>query len=223
MGISTELVKIIIVLLPGIVSMLVIEKLITHKNIEFNRFSVYSVALSITIYLLSYIFSLTANSLVGIFGYEIHKEYRIFFLPLLLKNLGDIPPKVAMYVILVGIVLGVILSIVINKKIINRVAHKLNITHKYGDESVWEYFHNKSSNVWVFVRDQKNDLLYYGWIEVFSDDGNGCDELVMRNVDVYKNSTGEKFYSIDEVYISGKREDLRIEIRAESLESDSVA
>lgn len=212
MNISTELVKIIMILLPGIVSMLVIEKLIAHKNIDFNRFSVYSVALSIIIYLLSYIFGLIANIFVGFFGYRIDKEYISFFLPELLKNPSSVMPGVAIYSLSVGMMLGIILSVTINKKIINRVAHRLSITNKYGDESVWEYFHNKPNNVWVYVRDQKNDLLYSGWIEVFSDDGNGYDELVMRSVDVFKNSTGEQFYSTDEIYISGKREDLRIEV-----------
>ena len=89
---------------------------------------------------------------------------------------------------------------------------KLKITNKYGDESVWDYFHNKDKNEWVTIRNKKNDLMYVGWIEVFSDDATAYDELVLREVTVYKNSTAEKQYEVDEIYISSKREDLTIEI-----------
>lgn len=54
--------------------------------------------------------------------------------------------------------------------------------------------------------------MYYGWISIYSDYGNENDELILQNVVVYKNSTGELMYEVTEIYIAEKRENLRIEI-----------
>jgi hypothetical protein len=112
----------------------------------------------------------------------------------------------------VGILLSFFLAYIINNKFLNRIGQFLNVTSKFGDESVWDFFHNKPKKDWVVVRDLKNDIMYYGWISIYSDYGNENDELILQNVVVYKNSTGELMYEVAEIYIAEKRENLRIEI-----------
>jgi len=216
MEFSIEVLKIIFFLIPGIMSMLIIEKLTTHKKISFDRFSTYSIVLSFFIYIFHYLIWRGLFDLIimlkwhflnisspKIILYDFLKNQNI-------QNLTDITS--IMWILLVSILLSIFISYSVNNKFINRLGLFIKTTSKYGDESVWEYFHNMPYNDWVVVRDLKNDLMYYGWIGIFSDDNGIYDELILIDATVYKNSTAEKLYETNKVYISGKREDFRIEI-----------
>ncbi len=79
-----------------------------------------------------------------------------------------------------------------------------------GETDIWDYLHKNSNYQWFVVRDLKFDLAYFGWIEAFSDSGDKR-ELLMREVDVYSNSTGVLLYKSDALYISRDQYDLSIE------------
>lgn len=193
--------------------MLVLERMIVHIKIEFNRFAIYVVVLSFFSYIFTYIIWLFAYKLYTMNGWQwpVIQEPRLAIDALMDAKTAIVSTDV-LWVTIVGIILSGILGYLINHKVINRLGQRLKITKKYGDETVWAYFHNKPGNTWVVVRDLKNDMMYFGWIEVFSDDGTEFDELVMREVTAYTNTTGDELYQANEVYLSGKREDLRIEI-----------
>jgi hypothetical protein len=65
---------------------------------------------------------------------------------------------------------------------------------------------------WVTVRDHSNDLILDGWVQAFSDDSKDA-EILLRDVSVYKNSTGERLYQIGAMYLSRNRQDISIECR----------
>ncbi len=208
MELSSDLIKIILVLFPGIISMIVLERLITNRKIDFNRYMLYIVVLSISSYTLAYLlwelydFLCSTNESVQ----------ASFVLVDLLKSPDSFDSKNLLYVTSIGLLLSFILSFVVNRKLVNKFGQKFGLTNKYGDESVWDYFHNKDDVEWVTIRDKNKDLMYVCWIEVYSDDGTEYDELVLRDVIVYKNSTAAKQYEVDEMYLSSKRENLTIEI-----------
>lgn len=208
MELSNDLIKIILVLFPGIISMIVLERLITNTKIEFNRYIVYVIVLSISSYAVAYLLWDIYSSLCP----EYESVQPSFILIDLLNNSNSFDIKSLFYVTMVSLLLSFILSFVINRKIVNKFGQKLGLTNKYGDESVWDYFHNKDNVEWVTIRDKNKDLMYVCWIEVYSDDGAEYDELVLRDVTVYKNSTAAKQYEVDEMYLSSKRENLTIEI-----------
>lgn len=66
--------------------------------------------------------------------------------------------------------------------------------------------------VWVTVRDHKNDLVYDGWVQAFSNDSREA-EMLLRDVSVYKNSNAERLYQVGALYVSRKSEDISIECR----------
>ena len=78
---------------------------------------------------------------------------------------------------------------------------------------MWNYLFNSSNVEWVFVRDHKTDLVYYGWIEVFSDSEKER-ELILKDVDVYSNTTDlqDPIYKIPLMYLSRDKHDLTIEV-----------
>lgn len=210
---SIEIVKIVIFLIPGILSMIILERLITHKKIEFDRFATYSIVLAFFTYILHYLLWYSIYILYTMLRWnEPIIEVPELFINRFLNDMNMLDMFNVISVSIVGIVLSSILAYIINNKFINRIGQLLNITSKFGDESVWDFFHNKPKKDWVVVRDLRNDIMYYGWISIYSDYGNENDELILQNVAVYKNSTAELMYEVDEIYIAEKRENLRIEI-----------
>jgi hypothetical protein len=112
--------------------------------------------------------------------------------------------------LLAGIVLAYIASYFYKKKTINKIGKNLGVTNRYGDEDVWDYFHNMDNYEWVVVRDHKQKLYYYCWIKTFSET-NEKRELLLSDVSVY-NEEGEYCYDVEAMYISRDEFDLTIEI-----------
>ncbi len=71
---------------------------------------------------------------------------------------------------------------------------------------------NSPDTEWVTIRDISNNLMYDGWVQAFSDNSKEA-ELLLGDVAVYKNDTGEHLYDIDSQYLSLDRNNISIEIR----------
>jgi hypothetical protein len=71
-------------------------------------------------------------------------------------------------------------------------------------------------SMWVFVRDIENDLVYYGYIRAYSESREDR-ELILKEVEVYSNSTGEWKYAIPMMYLSREAHKLSIEIVPEKM------
>ena len=65
------------------------------------------------------------------------------------------------------------------------------------------------------VRDVKNELMFAGWIRAFSDYETPR-EILLRDVRVFKNSTGEPLYRVAATYLSRNNEDWTVEFPSES-------
>jgi uncharacterized protein with PQ loop repeat len=114
-----------------------------------------------------------------------------------------------------GILVGFLGAYIENKNIINKIGIRLRISERYGGEDVWSYLHKKLGRQkefeWVFVIDYKTNLVYYGHIVAFSESEKER-ELLMSNVDIFSNESGEKLYSVDYIYICRDKYDLSIEV-----------
>ena len=78
---------------------------------------------------------------------------------------------------------------------------------------MWDYFHNTPQIEWVFVRDHKMDLTYYGWIAVYSDSEKDR-ELILKDVQVFSAESEDLLYNIEVMYICRDKYDLTIEAPA---------
>ncbi|MBM4056201.1 MAG: hypothetical protein FJ264_16335 [Planctomycetes bacterium] len=137
-------------------------------------------------------------------------DVKFSFLKVLIDKNATINFKEIVFVTILSIPIGFLFTFLLNYKVLFRVAHKLKISKKFGDLDVWSYIMNSKTPEWVVIRDIENDLMYEGWIEAFSD-STGVDELFLRDVKVYKNSTAEECYEIPGLYLPRKRENLIIE------------
>jgi hypothetical protein len=147
-------------------------------------------------------------------------------------QLSDIilqPDKVKTFDVLaasaVSIVLSIILSYLYRYKIWNNFAKWIKATTRFGDEDVFNYLlDSKPDDIngrWIYVRDHKVNLLYYGYVNVWSETKEKR-EIVLIDVDVYSNENGDLLYSTDKVYISRNDDDITIEIPKVVTASDAA-
>jgi len=115
------------------------------------------------------------------------------------------------YASLVAILVGIFAGFLYNKKTLFKVARAVGISNHYGDDDVWSYLMNSDDIEWIFVRDNRVDVVYYGRLTVFSESDEKR-ELLLENVDVYSNTDGRKMYHSDSLYISRKDNELTIEV-----------
>jgi len=116
--------------------------------------------------------------------------------------------------ILLAAIIAVLINLIfvglVNRKVFFKLFNKINMTNRFGDEDVWTYLFNKKEKNLVNVRDHKQGLVYYGYIEICSDSREER-ELYLTDVDVY-NLDGKKLYKTNNLYICRKNDDLSIEI-----------
>lgn len=115
---------------------------------------------------------------------------------------------------LLAIPTGLISAALVNSKLLFRFASKLRISDKLDDLGVWNKAFEASLNHWIIIRDVQNDLMYRGWVEAFSDGLEG-NEILLRDVEVYRNSDGEFLYAIPGLYVALEKENnLRVEFQS---------
>lgn len=113
---------------------------------------------------------------------------------------------------LIAVVLAVIASYFHKYKIITLLFRTIRASNKVADEDIWELFHDtKATADWLFVRDHKLHLVYFGYISYYSDSGKDR-ELAIDNVSVYYEN-GELLYECPGLYICRDKFDLTIELR----------
>lgn len=111
----------------------------------------------------------------------------------------------------VSLIIAFFASAINKYKVINTLGKFFRVTDQMGETDIWDYLHKNSTYEWFVIRDLKFDLAYFGWIEAFSDSGDKR-ELIIREVDVYSNATGILLYSADVVYCSRDQYDISIEV-----------
>ena len=89
----------------------------------------------------------------------------------------------------------------INFKLLNKIAQKLRVSAKYGDENLYSYFLNAQEVDWVYIRDIENNLTYEGRVVSYSENENS-QEIVLSEVKVYRYTDSKELYDMPKIYIS---------------------
>ncbi len=200
MTISEFTLRIILIFLPGLITFIIIEQLTAHQEIKTYRFFINSLILGILCYLLYYPISLVSNQ-------------RFHFIQNLLNNKSGPNSEEILFATLLSFPVGLIIARLINHKVLHKIAQKLKVSNKFGDIDVWSYILNSEIPGWVVIRDIENDLMYEGWIQAYSNTTEK-DELFLRDVKVFTNSTAQELYKTPGLYFPRKRENLTIEFPA---------
>ena len=203
MQLSEFTLRIILLFIPGITCLTIIDKLTDHKELKLHQLLINSFVLGFLCYASYYL-------IILIIGMCPNINLQFSFFDILMDKNTSLDFKEIIFVIGWSVPLGFIFTFLINSKVLHRVARALKTSKKFGDADVWSYIMNSKMPEWIVIRDLENDLMYEGWIEAFSD-STEKDEVFVRDVIVYKNSTADKMYSIPGLYLSRKRENLIFE------------
>lgn len=197
MQLSELTIRLLLIFFPGIISSLIIDNLISHREREFKIFLLYSFILGLASYFILYIIISINNFLVILRG--LIPSWKVSFLNSLIDKKADINIKEVVIATLIAIILALLISALINHRLLHKFAKKLKISKRFGQLDVWSYVLDSPDIDWVIIRDLENDLMYQGWIEAFSDTYD-TNELFIRDVKVYKNSTAEELYFMQGIY-----------------------
>lgn len=204
--------RLLFLFFPGIICKLLVDSLVGRKK----RLS------SLDFFVFSYLYGLAAYLMVYFFTGLIQKDRGDWsgIVNLLLDN-NAVSPRETLYASVVAVFLGFLMGYIINKGMLYKVAYRLNVSKRYGDGDVWSFVLNNNSEAMKFItlRDLKSDICYDGWVRAFSETSSDA-ELFLRDVSVFKNSTGERLYQVGGVYLARNRDDISIEFRAIDLSED---
>ncbi len=200
MDISITIIKLIIFATPGTISLFIYQKL-TGQHPKNDLQSIISLTvLSVPNYILS-----------GL----ILDQSPFKLLELFLSNPKEIPWIGLITATLTSAALPFLYASINKYKIINKIGQKIKATNRFGDEDLWEFFQNGKAkteqNKWLFIRDLRVNLCYYGWIEHFSE-SNQDRELIISDVTVYDNINGTELYATKSLYICRNKFEITIEI-----------
>ena len=137
----------------------------------------------------------------------------INFLHSLSEGKAKISLKEILQVCVVSAILAILLIVISTHKLHFRLFQALKITKKFGEQDVWGFLMNSTSTEWITVRDSENNIMYDGSVKAFSDNSKEA-ELLLENVSVYRNDSGEHLYDVDAQYLSLNRDKISIEIRS---------
>jgi hypothetical protein len=203
-------VKLLLLFTPGIVCFLIVESLVVHRTRKVHE-----------VFLLSFVYGLLSYAVFAVFG----MLFSIGFTPDGRLQTGV--PQVSMFraltneavavdirevtkVTALAIALSIFISCALNWYWFHDLARFLKITPRFGPPNVWSFVLNNDQIRWATVRDMTNNLMYQGYIRAFSDVDDPA-EILLTQVCVFNEATGELLYEADHMYISRNRCDLTVE------------
>jgi hypothetical protein len=199
MGISEFTLRLALLFLPGLISFLIVDRFTVHNEFRSRDWLVLPFLLGFFCYLLHY-----GICQIPSFG------LKCSFVQMLTDKDAQFEFDQIVFVAVLAIPIGLFLSFLINHNVLFRLSRWLGITRKHGRIDVWSFIMNSKEPQWIVVRDTQNDILYDGWVAAFSD-GTERDELLICDVKVYVNSSGEYMYDTPGLYLPTRRENLTIE------------
>lgn len=224
MQITEFTVRLILILMPGIITNKIICKLTNRSEENLGMFLLSSSVFGIITYASAFLLSSFVNSLYkGIFYgfFEVIKENDVidlfYFLKILINN--ELEKLDCLYMIAMGIFLGFdslvisfLFSKVENHGYLSKIARKLRVTNKFSQKDVWaNTFDNINENIWVRIRKFKEGVIYEGWVRKFSSTKDRK-ELLLEDVYIYNLKTAYIIGKAKDIYLSMKSdEDIAVE------------
>lgn len=205
--------RIFLLFFPGIICSLIVNTFTSLKKSSSVEFFINSFVYGVISYLFCWAWIKYCLPLFFCTT-EIPAQADAIFQPIFDSN-KTIQPEALLKVTVTSLILSILMTLAINRKWFFRLAHIVHITSKFAEKDVWGFFMNSPEINWVIVRDIKNDLMYEGWIQAFSDSYHDA-EIVLQDVKVFRNSTegdAEHLYDVKTQYLSLEKNAISIEVR----------
>ena len=167
--------RLFLLFIPGVLSFLIVDVLTVHDKTS----PFFAVLKSAILGLLCYLAYYPVSEL---FGLPFH------FLDSITDRDQTIDFREIAFSTLMAVPVGVAGAWLIYHKILFKVANTLGISRKISDPGVWSYAANLDprsiDTQWVSIVNEKNGLLYLGFLQFFSDNNDPERKFFLRNVDI---------------------------------------
>lgn len=194
-------VAISVILFPGIIASVVADKITVHtRKWDSFKYGMYSFVFGVFCYVILQILSWFVR----------YVPERLQVLPVRVGTLDvwslvtDGKAKINLFEVFTATLLSVPVAFfgafLINYKIFHKVAQKVRVSQKYGDENLYSYYLNAREIDWVYVRDFERKLTYQGRVVSFSETDK-IQELVLSDVTVYAYDDSTEYYSVPSIYL----------------------
>lgn len=193
-------ITLIFTLLPGIVAAVILDKLVFHQRWNSFRFTLYSLLLGLISYMSLQVFYWIYDIATSC-SFSSGAWTSLTFWDSVVSEKPQIDKKEVFLVTAISVPVAFIVAWAINQKLLNKLAQRIRVSAKYGDENLYSYFLNAEEIDWVYIRDIENDLTYEGRVVSYSESEN-THEIVLSEVKVYRYSDSSELYEMPKMYIS---------------------
>ena len=196
-----------IIIFPGLISAIVVEKITTRTNPwGVLKYGMYSFILGLISYTVLQAITLIWQALFdNPVNYGHLSVWEFVFNPKAKFLLSDVFGAT-----IIAMPIGIVIAAIINHKLLNKLARFFRVSFKYGDENLFSYFLNAIDTDWVYIRDKEQGLTYQGRILSYSETEH-FQELVLVDVTVYGYTDSVEYYSVPKLYLSRPLGEFRIE------------
>lgn len=183
-------IRLILLILPGAIAVLIIEKLTVHKPWDAFRFVFYSTLMGFITYLTYqvYYFLVVGSDILNFWKAITDNKVPISIREIFCASLTAIP-------------LGFIVSAAIQYKVINKIANRLKVSSKYGDDNLFYHFLNLNEVQWLWIRDKEQDITYEGFLQYYNET-DSLREIVLSEVKVFRSSDSEFIREAPYIYLT---------------------
>lgn len=220
MELTELMVRIIILLLPGIFGTFFLDRLHYKESLEQRTYLISVIMIGFTSYFLLFL----SKNIIEIFlnGINNYNVVDINFFKALIDKGTNILFGEVLYSTIIGTILGIIIANIINKGYFYNLFRKLKITNSTGQDVWAELFDNNTKGIkeHVFIVDIEADRVYGGWVDNYSKSAQSP-ELLLSNVIVTTNETRKELYELKKMYLKFDKEKMIIEIQNETDEKNT--
>jgi Family of unknown function (DUF6338) len=202
MELSKFTVGIIFIFLPGILALIISERLTEHGERKGYELFAYALVLGCAAHVLYALIQTAFPSL------NLDDD---LWLTLMLDEEAGIQSSVVLYSAGLGLCLGFALAFVANHSWLHWIAAKLHVSRKFSELDVWAHLMARRGIDWVVIRDQAKNLMYQGRVLVFSIKEDPR-ELLLSNATVFTNDSGTRLYDVETLYLSFEKKAVTLEI-----------
>lgn len=210
MDVTEATIRLIFLILPGVLSAVLIEQLTIHKPWTQFRFILHAFILGVLNYLVLQLVLFIPYFIGRWYCPGIQYEGIQFWNSMFDKSIA-LKSSEIFWACIVGVLVGLLLSKAIQDKWIFKLASRLKVSGKYGDENLFMFFLNAQEVNWVYVRDIKNKITYFGLRKSFSETDH-IREIVLTDVTVYSMVDSKEMYKMPAIYLSYEVGNLIIEL-----------
>lgn len=201
---------IIVLLLPGILSTIIADKLTVHSKWDSFKFSLYALVFGLASYSTLQTIIWVCSVFTSVLSRSSVQWDTLKFWDIINGNQYSILPNEVILATLLSVPIALIASAIINYKILNKIGKITKISTKYGDENLFSFYLNSKEVDWVYVRNINENLTYQGKIVLYSEN-DYIQELVLSDVTIFRYEDSVELYSVPTVYLSKKIGEFSIE------------